>query len=91
MIRNENICKEIKKEIPNIHIHGFSPEEVLYGASRSKTIIREYLKRLKESGVDTLPGTAAEILDQKLRDIILIQIFNLSFKVLVEKFKRAFI
>ncbi|MFB5629743.1 MAG: CofH family radical SAM protein, partial [Nitrosarchaeum sp.] len=51
-------------------IHGFSPEEVLYGATRSKTTIREYLKRLKESGVNTLPGTAAEILDQKLRDKI---------------------
>lgn len=66
----ENICREIKKEIPDIHIHGFSPEEVLYGASRSKTTIREYLKRLKEAGVNTLPGTAAEILDQKLRDKI---------------------
>lgn len=66
----ENICREIKKEIPDIHIHGFSPEEVLYGASRTKTTIREYLKRLKESGVNTLPGTAAEILDQPLRDKI---------------------
>ena len=66
----ENICIAIKKEIPNIHIHGFSPEEVLYGASRSKTSINEYLKRLKDSGVNTLPGTAAEILDQKIRDKI---------------------
>lgn len=66
----ENICRAIKKEIPDIHIHGFSPEEVLYGATRSKTTIRDYLKRLKESGVNTLPGTAAEILDQKLRDKI---------------------
>jgi len=66
----ENICREIKKEIPNIHIHGFSPEEILYGATRSKTTITEYLKRLKEAGVNTLPGTAAEILDQKLRDKI---------------------
>ncbi|MGI0056662.1 MAG: 5-amino-6-(D-ribitylamino)uracil--L-tyrosine 4-hydroxyphenyl transferase CofH [Nitrosarchaeum sp.] len=66
----ENICREIKKEIPDIHIHGFSPEEVLYGATRSKITIREYLKKLKESGVNTLPGTAAEILDQKLRDKI---------------------
>ena len=66
----ENICKEIKKEIPNIHIHGFSPEEVLYGASRAKVSVREYLKRLKEAGVNTLPGTAAEILDQPLRDKI---------------------
>lgn len=66
----EDICKEIKKEIPDIHIHGFSPEEVLYGASRSKVSISEYLKRLKDAGVNTLPGTAAEILDQPLRDKI---------------------
>ena len=66
----ENICRAIKNEIPNIHIHGFSPEEVLYGATRSDASIDEYLLRLKESGVDTLPGTAAEILDQDLRDKI---------------------
>ncbi|HUT06928.1 MAG TPA: 5-amino-6-(D-ribitylamino)uracil--L-tyrosine 4-hydroxyphenyl transferase CofH [Nitrosopumilaceae archaeon] len=66
----ENICRAIKKEIPDIHIHGFSPEEVLYGATRSKVSIKEYLMRLKEAGVNTLPGTAAEILDQKLRDKI---------------------
>ena len=66
----ENICRAIKKEIPDIHIHGFSPEEVLYGATRSNTTVGEYLKRLKDAGVNTLPGTAAEILDQKLRDKI---------------------
>ena len=66
----ENICKEIKKEIPDIHIHGFSPEEILYGADRSNTTINEFLKRMKEAGVGTLPGTSAEILDQKLRDKI---------------------
>ncbi|HSD04154.1 MAG TPA: 5-amino-6-(D-ribitylamino)uracil--L-tyrosine 4-hydroxyphenyl transferase CofH [Nitrosopumilaceae archaeon] len=66
----ENICKAIKKEIPDIHIHGFSPEEVLYGATRSNLSIKEYLIRLKESGVNSLPGTAAEILDQKMRDEI---------------------
>ncbi len=66
----EKICKEIKKEIPDIHIHGFSPEEILYGASRSNISIEEFLKRMKEAGVDTLPGTSAEILDQKLRDKI---------------------
>ena len=66
----ENICREIKKEIPDIHIHGFSPEEILYGATRSNVSIIEFLKRMKEAGVDTLPGTSAEILDQKLRDKI---------------------
>jgi len=66
----ENICRAIKKEIPDIHIHGFSPEEVLYGATRSDLPIKEYLMRLKEAGVDSLPGTAAEILDQRMRDKI---------------------
>jgi FO synthase subunit 2 len=66
----EKICRAIKKEIPEIHIHGFSPEEVLYGATRSEISIKEYLLRLKEAGVGSLPGTAAEILDQKMRDKI---------------------
>jgi FO synthase subunit 2 len=66
----EKICREIKKEIPDIHIHGFSPEEILYGSTRSGISIEEFLKRMKEAGVDTLPGTSAEILDQKLRDKI---------------------
>ena len=66
----ENICREIKKEIPDIHIHGFSPEEILYGASRSDISIKEFLVRMKEAGVNTLPGTSAEILDQELRDKI---------------------
>ena len=66
----EDICIAIKAKIPDIHIHGFSPEEVLYGASRSELSVKEYLIRLKHAGVDTLPGTAAEILDQKMRDII---------------------
>ena len=66
----EKICREIKKEIPDIHIHGFSPEEILYGATRSNISIQEFLKRMKEAGVNTLPGTSAEILDQKLRDKI---------------------
>ncbi len=66
----EKICRAIKLEIPEIHIHGFSPEEVLYGASRSEVSIREYLLRLKDAGVNTLPGTAAEILDQQMRDKI---------------------
>jgi FO synthase subunit 2 len=66
----ENICRAIKKEIRDIHIHGFSPEEVLFGSTRSNLSIKEYLIRLKSAGVNSLPGTAAEILDQTLRDKI---------------------
>jgi len=65
-----DICKAIKKELPQMHIHGFSPEEVLYGAVRSERSIEDYLKMLKEAGVGSLPGTAAEILDQDMRDKI---------------------
>jgi len=65
-----DICKAVKKELPDMHIHAFSPEEVLYGAVRSETSTNEYLKMLKEAGVGSLPGTAAEILDQPMRDII---------------------
>ena len=64
------ICEAIKAEMPDIHIHGFSPEEVLYGSTRSKCSVRDYLKALKEAGVGSLPGTSAEILDQELRDLI---------------------
>ncbi len=64
------ICRAIKKELPDIHIHAFSPEEVLYGALRSKVSVEEYLRMLKEAGVGSLPGTAAEILDQRIRDQI---------------------
>ncbi|HJW20637.1 MAG TPA: 5-amino-6-(D-ribitylamino)uracil--L-tyrosine 4-hydroxyphenyl transferase CofH [Candidatus Nitrosotalea sp.] len=66
----ENICRAIKGEVGDIHIHGFSPEEVLYGATRSNISIKEYLLRLKDAGVNSLPGTAAEILDQAMRDKI---------------------
>jgi 5-amino-6-(D-ribitylamino)uracil---L-tyrosine 4-hydroxyphenyl transferase len=65
-----DICNAIKKEIPDIHIHAFSPEEILYGAKRSNTSITEYLKMLKEAGLGSIPGTAAEILDQEIRDKI---------------------
>jgi len=64
------LCQAIKDELPDMHIHGFSPEEVLYGSIRSKCTIREYLVELKAAGVGSLPGTSAEILDQELRDQI---------------------
>ncbi|MGD1835377.1 MAG: 5-amino-6-(D-ribitylamino)uracil--L-tyrosine 4-hydroxyphenyl transferase CofH [Nitrososphaeraceae archaeon] len=65
-----DICKKIKERISDIHIHAFSPEEILYGATRLQVSIREYLKMLKDAGLDSIPGTAAEILDQKLRNKI---------------------
>ena len=64
------ICQAIKAAAPELHIHAFSPEEILYGASRSQRNIHDYLTSLKESGLDSLPGTSAEILDDEIRDQI---------------------
>jgi 7,8-didemethyl-8-hydroxy-5-deazariboflavin synthase CofH subunit len=65
-----DICRAIKKEVPDIHIHAFSPEEVLYGARRSRTPLEEYLKLLQDAGLGSMPGTAAEILDDVVRKVI---------------------
>jgi FO synthase subunit 2 len=65
-----DICEAVKKALPDIHIHAFSPEEILYGARSLDVPIPEYMKMLKEAGVGSHPGTAAEILDQHIRDVI---------------------
>jgi 7,8-didemethyl-8-hydroxy-5-deazariboflavin synthase CofH subunit len=65
-----NLCGAIKKEFPEIHVHAFSPEEILYGATLSNRSIEDYLKALKDVGLGSMPGTSAEILDDRVRDII---------------------
>jgi 7,8-didemethyl-8-hydroxy-5-deazariboflavin synthase CofH subunit len=65
-----NLCRELKESVPNLHIHGFSPEEVLYGATLSGVSIRSYLAALKAAGVGSLPGTSAEILVDEIRQQI---------------------
>lgn len=65
-----NLCAAIKKAVPEIHIHAFSPEEVLYGSTLSGRTIRDYLAALKDAGLGSMPGTSAEILDDRVRDII---------------------
>ncbi|HEY8837146.1 MAG TPA: 5-amino-6-(D-ribitylamino)uracil--L-tyrosine 4-hydroxyphenyl transferase CofH [Dehalococcoidia bacterium] len=62
-----DLTKALKRELPDLHIHGFSPEEVLYGSVRSRVSIAEYVGWLAEAGVGSLPGTSAEILDDKVR------------------------
>jgi FO synthase subunit 2 len=64
------MCKAIRREIPEIHIHAFSPMEIAYGAKTLNLSIKEYLKALKEAGLNSIPGTAAEILSSKVRDVI---------------------
>jgi FO synthase len=65
-----SICRAIKDVCPDIHIHAFSPLEVSQGAATLGVSVREFLIRLKDAGLGTLPGTAAEILDDEVRAII---------------------
>ncbi len=64
------IASEVKRRRPDLHVHAFSPMEVVNGASRTGLPIREWLVRAKEAGVDSLPGTAAEILDDDVRWVL---------------------
>ncbi len=64
------ICKAIKAAVPGMHIHAFSPLEVTQGARTLGLSLDDFLARLKAAGLGTLPGTAAEILDDEIRRII---------------------
>jgi len=64
------LCRLVKKTAPEIHVHAFSPEEVKFGASLKRVSYGEYLAELKDAGLGTLPGTSAEILDDRLRKTI---------------------
>ena len=63
-----DICRAIKKEVPNIHIHAFSPLEVFQGAATLSLSPVEFLSQLVEAGLGSMPGTAAEILDDEVRE-----------------------
>ncbi len=65
-----DICQAIKKVQPDIHIHAFSPLEIWQGAHTLGVSIEELLCELKAAGLGTLPGTAAEILDEEVRQLI---------------------
>jgi FO synthase len=64
------ICRAIKSAVPDMHIHAFSPLEVTQGAATLGMPIRSFLAQLKAAGLSTLPGTAAEILDDEVRAVI---------------------
>ncbi len=64
------ICRAIKSALPDMHIHAFSPLEVWQGAHTLELPLATYLEKLMEAGLGTLPGTAAEILDDEIRQII---------------------
>jgi FO synthase len=65
-----DVTRAVKNAVPNMHIHGFTALEVTEGARRLSEPLESYLLRLKEAGLGTLPGTAAEILDDPIRAII---------------------
>jgi FO synthase len=64
------VLAAVKEAAPNIHIHAFSPLEVTHGAGTLGLSLTDFLSRLKKAGLSTLPGTAAEILDDEVRAII---------------------
>ena len=65
-----DLAKAVKDAEPDVHLHAFSPMEVVNGATRSNMSIRDWLIQAKASGLDSIPGTAAEILDDDVRWIL---------------------
>ena len=65
-----DICRAVKQAFPDIHIHAFSPLEVWHGAETLDMGLPAYLGKLRDAGLGSLPGTAAEILDDEIRDVI---------------------
>jgi FO synthase len=65
-----NIVRAVKEAVPWMHVHAFSPLEVRHGASTLALPLATYLERLRDAGLSTLPGTAAEILDDEIRAVI---------------------
>jgi FO synthase subunit 2 len=62
-----DLCRAVKRALPEVHVHAFSPEEVKYGAGLLGVPFAAYLAELKDAGLGSLPGTSAEILDDTVR------------------------
>ena len=65
-----DILRAVKQAVPGVHIHAFSPMEIVYGVELTGMPLEDYLKMLRDNGLDTLPGTAAEILDDEVRFVL---------------------
>jgi FO synthase len=65
-----DLCRAVKEAVPDMHVHAFSPLEVTHGARTLGQSIEVFLSRLRGAGLGTLPGTAAEILDDEVRQVI---------------------
>ncbi len=62
-----DLLRAIKHALPEMHVHAFSPMEIDYGVSKTGLLLRDYLRMLKDEGLGSIPGTAAEILDDRIR------------------------
>ncbi|MBZ5597892.1 MAG: 5-amino-6-(D-ribitylamino)uracil--L-tyrosine 4-hydroxyphenyl transferase CofH [Acidobacteriia bacterium] len=65
-----DILRAVKDAVPGMHIHAFSPMEIVYGVELTGMALDDYLCMLRDNGLDTLPGTAAEILDDDVRFVL---------------------
>ena len=65
-----DLVRAVKARVPSMHVHAFSPMEIASGATKSGLSVREWLTGLREAGLDTIPGTAAEILDDEVRWVL---------------------
>ncbi len=65
-----DILRAVKQAVPGMHIHAFSPMEIVYGVELTGMPLEDYLRMLRDNGLDTLPGTAAEILDDDVRFVL---------------------
>ena len=65
-----DILRAVKSAVPSMHIHAFSPMEIVYGVELTGMPVGDYLEMLRDNGLDTLPGTAAEILDDQVRHVL---------------------
>lgn len=65
-----DILRAVKNAVPGMHIHAFSPMEIVYGVELTGMKLADYLTMLRDNGLDTLPGTAAEILDDQVRHVL---------------------
>lgn len=65
-----NLLRAIKSRLPNLHLHAYSPMEIVYGVEKTGRSLVDYLRMLREAGLGSIPGTAAEILDDKVRRLL---------------------
>jgi FO synthase len=65
-----DLVRAVKARVPGMHVHAFSPMEIVTGASKAGVSVRDWLTELREAGLDTIPGTAAEILDDDVRWVL---------------------